>query len=152
MSALHRACKANTLCVAPAVGKGPERHSDHLQDIRGAGDWHNDGAAKGQHLSEGAAAGHGRYLLLVIDGTWRQAKEMYKVACPASFPQCGSSCLRSCSSLRAFGMLLMLPHCLSSTGQICSNAHRTGLYIIGIAIPGSIAAAQVGISSGMMRV
>ena len=59
--------------------EGPERRANHLQDIRGTTNCHSDGASQGQSRSEGAAAGHGRYLLLMIDGTWRQAKEMYKV-------------------------------------------------------------------------
>ena len=90
-SVLHRPCKATFQCVARAVIEGDERHTNHLQDIRGMGDCHGDGASKGQSPSEAAAAGHGRYLLLVIDGTWRQAKEMYKVARPAVFQQYGSS-------------------------------------------------------------
>ena len=69
------------------------------------GDCHGDGASKGQSPLKAAGAGHGRYLLLVIDGTWRQAKEMYKVARPASFSRCDSSCLEDFPSITAFGTL-----------------------------------------------
>ena len=84
--------KATLQCVAETVVEGAERHPNRLQDIRGVGDCHSDGAAKAQRPSEAAVARHGRYLLLVIDGTWCQAKEMYKVAArPTLLPRYDSS-------------------------------------------------------------
>ena len=52
-----------------------------MQDIRSAAELLLD-ARHSRHQELQTAGGGWRYVLVVVDGTWRQAKEMYKASPP----------------------------------------------------------------------